>query len=213
MTIRLVVAVPLLIVVACFGTKSDQSAVRQSGHAGSDSIEVVNGDTSHILPADDWEVLSAQRDARTTFVECVRRFREHRSSQSDLSVKVRFAEATRDVGDSSVEHLWLEPLAINDSSVRGIVVNTPTDLRHVKYGDTVTVPSQQVSDWYAVDRDTLVGGFTIRLFRSRLTKAQRDSEDRHRPYVIVGNRTEEFIRLTRGANRSAHISTGPPNER
>src|SRR5579884_931919 len=185
---RRFLAFGLILSLACTGARSQRTDVRQAGHAGSDSIQVINGDTMHVLDADDWEVLSARRDARATFGEFVRRFREPPTTQSDLSVEVRLVKATGVAGDSAVEHVWLQPLTVTDSSVRGIIVNTLSDLRRVKYGDTISAPNADVSDWYAVDRDTLVGGFTIRLFRNRLAQAARDSEDRHRPYVIVGDR-------------------------
>ena len=193
--IRSNISVILFACIACSGTRSEDQRTVQGGRLGGDSIEVLDGDTAHVLPDDDWEVLSARHDARETFPEFVRRFRQPPKGQSDLAVKIRFAEANGQLADSAVEHIWLDPLAVDDSAIRGIVANTPIDLRRVKYGDTVRVLAEQVSDWYAVDRDTLVGGFSIRLFRSRLTKEARDSADRGRPYAIVGSRLDELLRL------------------
>ena len=195
---RLVKVVFVIALLACRDTPNDERPVRQAGYVSGDSIEWIEGDTAHVVDPDDWEVLSARSDARATLAEFVRRFREPPTTQSRISVKVRLAERNSAAEDSLIEHLWLDPLDVRDSTIRGVLVNTPFDLRRARRGDTVSVPFEQVSDWYAVDRDTLVGGFTTRLFRSHLTKAARDTEDAHRPYTIVGGRTEEYLRLKRG---------------
>ena len=167
----------------------------EAGRYGADSIIIVDGDTTYIVDSDDWELLSAAKDARQTLAEFIRRLREPPETQTELALKVRFAELSGGVADSVVEHLWLDVFDFDGSRFRGFLETPPNDLRRVRMGDTIVVDSAQVSDWYAVDRDTLVGGFSIRVFRDRLNAKQRADEDRNRPYVVNGRALDEYRRI------------------
>ena len=67
------------------------------------------------------------------------------------------------------EHIWLAVTAISDPQVTGRLDNDPDqDVGH-KRGETVTVPSKDISDWLYEDSGTekLVGGFTIKVLAAR----------------------------------------------
>ncbi len=63
---------------------------------------------------------------------------------------------------------------------RGRLSNLPLDITSITLGDTVTVPKDRVSDWFAIDDGKLVGGYTLRLQRARLPPEQARRVRRNR---------------------------------
>jgi uncharacterized protein YegJ (DUF2314 family) len=140
-----------------------------------------DGDTASFVASDDWEFALARQSAQCTLANFRRRFDHRPSDQSDLMLKAAF-ETT----PGETEHMWTEVLAIpSDSTYRVRIENDPVDSTRFAYGDTVVIHRRDVTDWYAVERDTLVAGFTLRLRRHRLNADQRRQADSTRAYVIV----------------------------
>jgi uncharacterized protein YegJ (DUF2314 family) len=137
------------------------------------------GDTAFLIDRADAAMIEARRRARCTLPEFVRRFRAPPSDQSALGLKARFKET------AGTEYLWLHVLSVSaDTFIRGIVENDPGIVQRVHYQDTVRVGPDAVADWYAVERDTLVAGFTLRVYRERLSPLERARDDSARAYVV-----------------------------
>lgn len=138
-----------------------------------------HGDTAWELTAHDTLWYQARDDARCTLYEFLRRVREKSKSQTMASVKASFR-----LGDE-VEHMWVNVRTlVGDTALRGILANEPITMHRLKEGDTVVVALRNVDDWYAVDADTLIGGFGLRLYRSQLTAAARAAYDSTHYYVV-----------------------------
>jgi uncharacterized protein YegJ (DUF2314 family) len=182
--VRLIAA--LMLTIACVPAEESAS------DAPLDSIEIHGDDTVNVTSRGDWRLLRARQDARTTYPEFVARLQHPPADQQDLALKARFAEPDPkgEPGDSLVEHLWLVPLRYADGRVLGVVDNEPTDLRGVQLGDSVWVDSTDVSDWMAVERDTLVAGFTVRVFRARMVAKERSRYDSINGYVVLPDSLE-----------------------
>lgn len=162
-----------------------------------DSIAVVRGDTVHIVADDDWQLLRAAADARRTLAEYRARVAHPPDGQSELALKGRFAEpGGATPRDSEIEHVWLDPVADAGGRLRGVVRSMPSALRRLHEGDTVVVRPEDVSDWFAVERDTLVAGYSIRVFRARLTADQRRARDSALGYVVLPD-SVELVRRAR----------------
>jgi uncharacterized protein YegJ (DUF2314 family) len=143
-----------------------------------------DGDTALLVASDDAGFARARRDAHCTLHEFRERFRSPPASQSELMLKAAFRDT------ANVEHLWVRVTDIaGDSLYRGVIENDPATLRHFSFGDTVQVPSADVDDWFAVDRDTLIAGFSLRVYRERLTAIDRAHADSARGYVVDGERS------------------------
>jgi uncharacterized protein YegJ (DUF2314 family) len=71
-----------------------------------------------------------------------------------------------------------------NNAFAGVVANEPVDLKRIRLGERVTVPLESVSDWMAVDRGRLIGGYTIRALRDRMTSDERILFDRDLGFVI-----------------------------
>lgn len=112
-------------------------------------------------------MLAAIDSARSSAAQLIERVNRPPTSQSSLAVKIRVAEGT------IVEHLWITEVRYDGSLLAGIVSNDPVDLVRVRPGDTLRVRPAEISDWMAIDRGRLVGGYSIRLLRARMSPADR----------------------------------------
>jgi uncharacterized protein YegJ (DUF2314 family) len=156
--------------------RSARFAVRAAGPAGSlcilailacapaDSGRAIHsvseaGDTTYYVDPDDADLRRAKARALCTLPEFLRRLRDPRPGQSELMLKGTIRAA------GQTEHLWMTPLeATGDSAFVAVVENDPAAIPGLSYGDTVVIHRADVADWYAVERDTLIAGFTMRVF-------------------------------------------------
>ncbi len=137
-----------------------------------------NGDTAWELTTHDTLWFQARDDARCTLYEFLRRVREKPKSQTMASVKATFRAG------HEAEQMWMHVRAIEGDSLRGVLAHQSFSNPRLHEGDTVAVALRDVVDWYTVDRDTLIGGFGLRLQRSRLLPRDRAAYDSTHYYVV-----------------------------
>ena len=150
--------VPLLLLGAC--SQGYDSATGTRGEAGSSRTE-----------ADDREMNAAMAKARDTLGQFEERLANPTPTQTMAIIKGRFTE-----GDM-VEHMWLNEIVVTPAGYRGVLGNDPYELTNVKAGSTLVVPRERVSDWIVVDDGKLIGGYTMRVLRSRLPENERAAFD------------------------------------
>jgi uncharacterized protein YegJ (DUF2314 family) len=126
----------------------------------------------------DPKMAEAQNKARATLPEFERRLQDPPATQTRISLKGRFEE------DGNVEHMWIQDVVITNDGYHGQLANHPLEIKGLDVGDLVTVPRELVSDWYAVDGGKLVGGYTLRLQRSRLPPERQAAFDASVDFVI-----------------------------
>ncbi len=113
------------------------------------------------VAADAPAMVAAVARARATAGELVRRVESPPAAQQYLAAKVEFVE-----GDSR-EQMWVTGLRLQDGVLHGRLDNEPVLLRQVKAGDPVRVSPDSITDWMAVDRALVCGGFTTRVLAPR----------------------------------------------
>ncbi len=96
------------------------------------------------------------------------------SSNPDLQY---FALKTRFKTPNGGEHIWVSNITFEDNKYYGVVDNLPESTTDVKIGDTIQIVKDNISDWMYVDNQKLLGGFTIRLLRKRMTELERKQFD------------------------------------
>jgi len=131
-----------------------------------------------LLGGEDEEMNRAMAEARETIGEFIERLARAPEEQTTLSLKVRFEEG------EIIEHIWIEPSAHENGLFAGIVANEPLDLVEIELGEPVRVPLDRVSDWLAVENGRLVGGYTLRVLRDRMSAEERDAFDRETGLII-----------------------------
>jgi uncharacterized protein YegJ (DUF2314 family) len=82
------------------------------------------------------------------------------------------------------EHVWIARVRYENGEFVGTLDNHPRADIGVRAGDTVRVQPSQISDWKLVEHGQLVGGFTIRYFRDRMSPKDRAALDAGLPFRI-----------------------------
>ena len=163
MWLRLVAAVSLLTAAAAC---DDRSATGK----GSGGVMMVKDD--------DPQMTAAIAKARETIPQFISALQLPSPSQTDFTIKVGFAE------DGDTEYMWVTPVTYDGTRFNGKLDNEPVQVRNVKLGDAVSVEPARVADWMYVDSGKLVGGYTLRVLRDRMTPEQRRRYDESRPFKI-----------------------------
>jgi len=121
--------------------------------------------------AEDKEMNAAMRKARDTLPEFEKRLTQPPATQQHIGLKGRFEE------DGEVEHMWINEIEITPDGYRGKLGNHPVNITSIDEGSEVLVTREKVSDWLAIDDGKLVGGFTLRVQRERMSPEQRAEFD------------------------------------
>ena len=129
------------------------------------------------VDADDPAMLAAIQMAR----DSIGHFREHLRASGPLgpaSLKVSLTE-----GDQ-VEHAWLADVHEDGAGFWGRINNDLVVVTRWKLGDSVTGGLQNVSDWMVVRDGRLIGGYSIRVLREKMSPSERAEFDRGLPFTI-----------------------------
>lgn len=131
------------------------------------------GPEPEILSVDDAdpEMNAAIQKARKTVGDFIDALSHPRLSRTNLSIKL----AIRD--QDEVEHFWLNNVQYSDGTFSGDIANTPNSVQSVTFGQPLSVPAAQISDWMYIENGALKGGFTMRVMRNRLTPKERADFD------------------------------------
>jgi uncharacterized protein YegJ (DUF2314 family) len=130
---------------------------------------------------DDAEMNRAVKKARKTVGEFIAAVQHPTTTQRDFEVKKPF------VYKGGVEHIWLSNIEFHGGHFHGRVDNQPNHLPDVKMGDRVSVKVNEITDWSYVDKDTLVGGYTIRILVRDLTPEQKKIFESEANYHVTKN--------------------------
>lgn len=65
------------------------------------------------------------------------------------------------------EHLWLERARFENGKIVGIIANEPVNFPELSKGESVSVPTETVSDWMYRQGSQDFGGFTVRVMKQR----------------------------------------------
>ncbi|MFH6998551.1 DUF2314 domain-containing protein [Flavobacterium sp. FlaQc-57] len=92
----------------------------------------------------------------------------------DLScVKVAFSESFEDSDETVVEHMWITDVEFDGDVIKGILINTPNDLKNISNGDIVKIELNQVSDWLFSIAGETYGGFTIHAMKTEMNDEEK----------------------------------------
>ncbi|WP_166822195.1 YegJ family protein [Thalassoroseus pseudoceratinae] len=168
----------LLIVWIGIGFTLASTGCEETNIESGDTIERDGQPDVVYVEKGDPEMEQARDEARSTVDQFVSALESPKPSQSNFSVKVPVEE------DGLVEHMWLTPVQFENGRFAGILNNEPVQITKVSVGDRVEAAADEISDWMYVDDGFLVGGYSRRLMRSRLTEEERKQLDQHMPYKI-----------------------------
>jgi uncharacterized protein YegJ (DUF2314 family) len=88
------------------------------------------------------------------------------------------------VDGDNVEHVWIGNITWDGKAFHGRVDNAPLDVHNVKMGQRVTVAPEDLTDWMFVKDGNLMGGFTTRVFYSRLSPEEKTEFQKEAGFAI-----------------------------
>ncbi len=115
--------------------------------------------------------------ARSTLDVFFRQLAKQKPNQEGFLVKVRFSRG------ADVEHIWLADLDITDRQMRGVIASEP-HLPGLSLMKNVSFTRDQITDWMYIEDKCLVGGFTTRALRARMSPDELDALNANLPYRI-----------------------------
>lgn len=127
------------------------------------------------VASDDPEMVRAIAMARSTIKQFLDAFAKPTRGQTAFLLKVPFTRGDR------VEHIWLADLDFSGRRARGVIANEP-EIDGLHFKQLVEFDLASVTDWMYIDNGRLVGGYTTRFLRQRMSPEQRQELDARVPY-------------------------------
>lgn len=155
----------LLLIVSCGPTETKK-------------IERPNEADVFEMDAADPEMQVAVADAKASLKDFDAALKSRSKAFSHFAVKQSFPIP------EGREEMWIGDITLHGSGYSGTLLNQPLHAKNLKKGDDLFVEREEVIDWMYVAGDTLRGGFTKRLLRSRLSDKDKAKFDRETEYVV-----------------------------
>ncbi len=143
-----------------------------TGQPQDDHVHDEEQDAVILVSADDEEMNAAIQQAQDTLDVFIKNLQSPKPAQADFAIKVRFL-----LRRGEAEHIWVIDVSYEDDRFTGVVDNVPVNLSEIELGDRITVTTEMVSDWFFIEDGRLVGGYTIRVLRSRMSPDERERFD------------------------------------
>lgn len=125
----------------------------------------------------------AMNNAISTARQTLQQFNDALKSGADslesFSLKVRY-----DAPDGQGEHIWLNEINVKNGVYTGIVNNVPDIITQVKFGDTVTINNDNISDWMYLVNNKLRGGYTLRVLMDKMSPAEKEKLQEQSRFII-----------------------------
>jgi uncharacterized protein YegJ (DUF2314 family) len=122
------------------------------------------------VPRNDPDMEDAYQEARRTIARFIQLLKEPTPTQSYSALKIRIS------GQDQDEYIWISGTTYDGLMFTGIVSGSDLPLP-LKPGDKCRIRADGIYDWMIVDNGKLVGGYTIRVMRSKMTIENRERFD------------------------------------
>ena len=122
-------------------------------------------------PKVDPEMLAAQQQSRATINDFITALNSGDTANYNFAVKYGFVEGTER------EFMWIGQLSAQGDSLHGVLDNEPDYIHNVQGGQRVVIHKDSIADWNYTRKGRLIGGYSIRLIRSRMTPAEQAEFD------------------------------------
>jgi uncharacterized protein YegJ (DUF2314 family) len=169
---KLITALLLPFFLSCSNHNSDKNI--SSDKLGLDTVANLYSVTS-----EDSSMNAAIDKAKKTIGEFDKALENNNPLYTDFAIKKRYKTP-----DEGGEHIWIAVLVFENGNYKGLVNNDAEKTTEVKYGDTVIVRKDEITDWMFLDNNVLKGGYTIREIRNQMTKEERMNMDKELGYKI-----------------------------
>ena len=125
----------------------------------------------------DEDMMAAMAQAQATVGQFIAALDSPKAGQTEFRIKVPVLHPKSTDSAVDGEYVWLVDLVFSEDEFKGVIANE-TKIPSASLGDRYTIAKDEISDWLYVDDGVLVGGFTYRLLRSRLSPQDQRVLDR-----------------------------------
>jgi uncharacterized protein YegJ (DUF2314 family) len=121
------------------------------------------------VPNQDTGMIAAIAKAQATLPAFFDRLAKSVPGDSNFAVKIHYK-----VNADDGEHIWANKVEHKDGMVSATINNEPNKIADLKFGQRVTVPVTQITDWMYSRDGKIHGGQTIRAVLPYLPKPQAE---------------------------------------
>jgi uncharacterized protein YegJ (DUF2314 family) len=175
-----------------FGASGCTSVLRAINRAGDSAASTIENARSSAAASDD-DVMTVESSddainaaierARSTFDTFTRELTNADADPGMFAVKIEFKTDSGAPFES--EHIWLNDVSVDGDTISGTIGNVPDYVSALKEGEAATASVKDLSDWYFIKDGKMHGGYTIRVFRDRMTQEEREAFDKDFPYEFA----------------------------
>lgn len=152
--------------------------IKDKNGPGSGKTGIDTASQMYYADADDNSMNAAISMAKNTIDEFDKALLSRDPSYTDFAIKKPYKT------ESGHEHMWIGSITLAEGKYRGVVNNDAESTKEVKYGDTVLVGRDEISDWMYLDNNVLRGGYTIREVRNKMNKEEQKKFDAETGFII-----------------------------
>lgn len=164
----------IFIIAFSCNQRNDQQKQDSIGTFSKDSV----GDKMYTTDSEDAGMNEAIDLSRSTLDVFEKALKSGNKDYEYFALKKRF------VHEQSGEHIWINEIKISGDGYSGIVNNDPVMVTEIKYGDTVYISKQDITDWMFLDKNIMRGGYTMRLELKRMAPEEKAALLRNLDYKI-----------------------------
>jgi uncharacterized protein YegJ (DUF2314 family) len=162
--------IKLLILLPFFLSCNNNHSTEKST---SEKLGIDTTNDTYAVTTEDSSMNAAISKAKITIDEFDMALKSNNPLFKNFSLKKRYITP-----DGGGEHMWIAGIKLINGNYHGYVNNDAERTTEVKYGDTVIVRKDEITDWMYLDNNVLRGGYTIREIRNQMTKEERISMDK-----------------------------------
>ena len=138
----------IILVIALAACKGNRNAAQVEEKDGHKIITVDAGD----------QMIAATEEAIKNYPLFEQAMHGPDTTLSQFGVRMQFTD-----GAKNKEHLWLKKLHNIGGQLFGVVDTEPMHVTGMKFGDTVRVVRNDITDWMYVKNGKLQGGYTLKV--------------------------------------------------
>ena len=143
-----------------------------------DKTERASEPTIYSTQDDDQEMNRAIELAGKTLNQFDSAFNNKNYDSGTIALKIKFPT------ENGFEHIWATQLSLENGTYFGVIDNLPNNAKDVQLGDKIKINKDEITDWMFGRNGKLVGGYTIRTIRNRMTEQEKIDFDAGFPLRI-----------------------------
>jgi len=117
---------------------------------------------------DDPEMVAAIAKARDTLPKFWQALEQRSRGESDFALKVKITDQNR------TEHFWATNIERKDGKITGTIDNDPNIVQQVKLGEGIQINEADISDWFYLRGENMVGNYTLRVLFKQMPPEEVD---------------------------------------